>query len=593
MKPRKKIRLGDLLVRHKIISQAQLETALSEQKKTGRKLGRTLIDLGHIDEDSLLRFLSRQLQIPYIDLRHYKFNLDTVRLVPEIQARRYRAIALEQQASELLVGMADPTDIFAYDELTRSVKRTIKAAVVKEADLLRTFDTVYRRTQEITTFASELDEELFGRDVDLGRLAESEMVADAPVVKLIHSLFEDAVQINASDIHIEPEEQLLRIRQRVDGVLQEQVMEENRIAPALVLRLKLMAGLDIAEKRLPQDGRFTVKVKDHTIDVRLATMPVQFGESVVLRLLDQSGGPMRLDQVGMSLDVRRRFEHAIASPHGMVLVTGPTGSGKTTTLYAALNELNEAQRKIITVEDPVEYRLPRVNQVQINNDIGLGFARVLRSVLRQDPDVVLVGEMRDEETVDIGLRAAMTGHLVLSTLHTNDSLSTVHRLLDMGAEGYVVASSLRAVVAQRLMRRVCEGCAAEFTPKPYHEAWLGRVLGGSVAGGRFRAGAGCTHCNHTGYRGRVGVFEILEIDEALQDALSRGSAADFATLAREKLGGKTLERVAMTHAVQGLTTLDEAITLAGGADAVAGSPEEAADGAQGPAAATGALTLGR
>ncbi|NIR27990.1 MAG: type II/IV secretion system protein [Gammaproteobacteria bacterium] len=564
MKPRKKIRLGDLLVENKIISRVQLESALAEQKRTGRKLGRTLVELGHIGEESLLKFLSRQLDIPYIDLRHYKFDLETVRLMPEIQARRYRAIALERKGSEVLVGMADPTDIFAFDELARALKRPIRVAVVKETELLRTFDTVYRRTQEITTFAEELGEELFGEDVDIGRLAESEGVADAPVVKLIQSLFEDAAQINASDIHIEPEEDVLRIRQRVDGVLHEQVMDEKRIAPALVLRLKLMAGLDIAEKRLPQDGRFTVRVKGRIIDVRLATMPIQFGESVVLRLLDQSFGPRKLEQLGMSWDLRRLFERTIATPHGMILVTGPTGSGKTTTLYAALNQLNTAERKIITVEDPVEYRIPRINQVQVRSEIGLGFARVLRSVLRHDPDIVLVGEMRDEETVDIGMRAAMTGHLVLSTLHTNDAISTVHRLLDMGAEGYVVASALKAVVAQRLMRRVCEGCAEAYTPKPYHRAWLQEVLGGSSAKGQFRVGAGCTHCNQTGYRGRLGVFEILEMDEALQEPLSRGDAGGFVALARDKLGGRTLIGVAAAHALQGSTTLDEAIRLAGG-----------------------------
>ncbi len=569
MKPRKKIRLGDLLVENKIISRAQLDAALAEQKKSGRKLGRTLVELGHIDEDSLLKFLSRQLDVPYVDLRHYKFDLETVRSIPEIQARRYRAIALERKGAEVLVGMADPTDIFAFDELARTLKCPIRVAVVKEAELLRTFDTVYRRTQEITTFAEELDEELFGQDVDIGRLAESEGVTDAPVVKLIQSLFEDAAQINASDIHIEPEEDVLRIRQRVDGVLHEQVMDEKRIAPALVLRLKLMAGLDIAEKRLPQDGRFTVRVKGRTIDVRLATMPVQFGEAVVLRLLDQSAGPMTLDQLGMSPDLRRLFERAIASPHGMILVTGPTGSGKTTTLYAALNQLNTPERKILTVEDPVEYRISRVNQVQVRPEIGLGFARVLRSVLRQDPDIVLVGEMRDEETVDIGIRAAMTGHLVLSTLHTNDAISTVHRLLDMGAEGYVVASALKAVVAQRLMRRVCEGCAEAYIPKPHHRAWLREVLGGAEAKGRFRVGAGCTHCNQTGYRGRLGVFEILEIDEALQEPLSRGDAGGFAALARSKLGGRTLIGVAAAHAVQGSTSLDEAIRLAGGIEETA------------------------
>ena len=409
MATRKKIRIGDLLVRNKVISEAQLSAALAEQKKSGRKLGRTLIDLGYVEEERLLRFLSQQLDIPFVDLRHYKVRPETVRLLAEIYARRYRAIVLDDAGPQTLVGMADPTDIFGYDELSRILKRPVRQAVVREADLLRTIDVVYRHTDEIVSIAEELNEDLSQHDYDLAQIMQTDEAADAPVARLLKTLFEDAVQVSASDIHIEPDESVLRIRQRVDGILQEQVMKERRIAAALVLRLKLLAGLDISEKRLPQGGRFNIKVKGRSIDVRLSTMPVQYGESVVMRLLDQSGGVLDLEQLGMPAPILERVRRHIHSPHGMVLVTGPTGSGKTTTLYAALNELNRPEKKIITVEDPVEYRLPRINQVQVNSKIDLTFARVLRAGLRQDPDIIMVGEMRDRETTQIGLERKSVG----------------------------------------------------------------------------------------------------------------------------------------------------------------------------------------
>ncbi len=321
----------------------------------------------------------------------------------------------------------------------------------------------------------ELEDELGDDAFDLADLSAESESAEAPVVKLLQTLFEDAVQARSSDIHIEPDETVVRIRQRVDGVLQEQVMKEKRVNSALVLRLKLMAGLNISEKRIPQDGRFNIRVKGRSIDVRVSTMPVQYGESVVMRLLDQSQGMLNLDVTGMPETLLENFRRMIKKPHGMILVTGPTGSGKTTTLYGALTELNRPEVKIITAEDPVEYRLPRITQVQVNPKIGLEFANVLRAALRQDPDVILVGEMRDHETAEIGLRAAMTGHLVLSTLHTNDSISSAMRLIDMGAEPFLVASSLLGVVAQRLVRKVCENCREAYEPTSQEQVWLNAV----------------------------------------------------------------------------------------------------------------------
>jgi MSHA biogenesis protein MshE len=560
MAGRRKIRLGDLLVEQGVITSSQLEEALTAQKASGAKLGSILVEHGYVGEDQLLNLLSSQLSIPLVDLVHYKFDPETVRLIPEIHARRFRAIALKQQPDSLLVGLADPTNIFAYDELARIVGRPVEMAVVRERDLLTAIDTLYRHAEKISGFAEELDQELAESDFDVAQLSAAD-VTDAPVVKLLQSLFQDAVQIKASDIHIEPDEAVLRIRQRVDGVLQEQVLNEKRIGAALVQRLKLMANLDISEKRLPQDGRFSLRVLDRAIDVRMSTMPVAYGEAVVLRLLDQTAGVRELAQLGMPKTLMNRFRGVVRRPHGMVIVTGPTGSGKTTTLYAALRERNVPETKIITVEDPVEYRLPRINQVQVHADIGLTFARVLRSTLRHDPDVILVGEMRDEETVEIGLRAAMTGHLVLSTLHTNDAISSVGRLLDMGAPGFLLASSLHAVLAQRLVRRICQSCAEPHQPTVQEAAWLTMSVGDAALDHAYRHGAGCHHCNNTGYQGRIGVYELLEIDGTLAQALAREDIAAFDSAARQARGFMPLDRVALAYARHHITTLEEVVRI--------------------------------
>jgi len=567
-KKRQKIRLGDLLVQHKIISENQLQQALREQKASGHKLGRVLVQLGFISDDELLEFLGRQLNLPIVDLKHYKFRPQTVRLLPEQHARRYRAIVLAEKNNELTVGMADATDLFAFDELRRLLKKPLSIALVRESDLLRAIDIVYRRTEEISTLAEELGEELSDSDYDLAELDSEGNEDDAPVIKLLRSMFEDAIQIGASDIHIEPDESVVRIRQRVDGELQEQIIEGRRIASALVTRLKLMAALNISEKRLPQDGRFSIRVKKRKIDVRLSTMPIQYGESVVMRLLDQTGGLLELGALGIPDTILPRIRRMIERPSGMMLVTGPTGSGKTTTLYASLNHINTADAKIITVEDPVEYRLPRINQVQVHARIGLDFARVLRTALRQDPDIIMVGEMRDRETVEIGLRAAMTGHLVLSTLHTNNAIDTVIRLLDMGAEGFMVATSLNAVIAQRLVRRVCDSCGEPTEPDAHQKAWLAEQLPAEeLARADFRHGPGCAYCSNTGYRGRIGVYEMLEIDEPLAEALRQTDTGAFIRAASDQRGFRALVMNALDYALEGITSVEDVIRLAGGVDA--------------------------
>ncbi len=564
---RRKIRIGDLLVQHRIISETQLEAALAEQKRSGHKLGITLVELGYINEKQLLEFLSQQLNIPFIDLKKFKLDPQVVQLLPEAQARRYRALVLEAGAQDALVGMADPTDLFAFDQISSLLKRHVRQAVVWESDLLRALDLTYRRTQEITSLAGELDEELSQGDIDLGVMMETGGENEAPVFRLLRTLFEDALQVNASDIHIEPDEDVLRIRQRVDGVLQEQVMNELRIAPALVQRLKLMAHLDISEKRLPQDGRFQIKVKDHSVDVRLSTMPVQHGEAVVMRLLDQSAGILSLDQLGIPETIRKELRELIHHPHGLVLVTGPTGSGKTTTLYAALTELNKPEKKIITVEDPVEYRLPRANQVQVHEQIKLTFSSILRTALRQDPDILLVGEIRDTETAQIAVRASITGHLVLSTLHTNSAIGTVARMLDMNVPGYLLASALLCIVAQRLVRRICEDCKEPVQPDEQQRTWL-ESKGAQYAGVQFYHGAGCNSCQNRGYRGRIGVYELLQMDAGLARALRDEDLQGFSDLARQARGFKILEQAALDYAIQGITTLDEVIGIAGDVEAV-------------------------
>jgi MSHA biogenesis protein MshE len=561
--PKKRIRIGDLLVEHKLISEGQLKAALADQKTSGRKLGQVLIENGYISEDKFLDFLSRQLDVPYIDLKQYKYQKEVVRLLPETLARRFRAIVLADRKTGLLVGMVDPSDIFAYDDIHKFLKRPLSLALVREQELLAAMEVVYRREDEISSLVGELDDELSETDIDLDQLVQSDDIENAPVVRLLQTIFEDALQVNASDIHIEPDEKVLRIRMRIDGVLNEQVMNEKRIVAALVSRLKLMSGLNISERRLPQDGRFHIKIKQHSIDVRLSTMPTQHGESVVMRLLNQSAGILNLDDLGMDKDVRERFRKSIHRPHGLVLLTGPTGSGKTTTLYAALSELNTSEKKIITVEDPVEYRLDRISQVQVNGKIGLTFSTVLRTALRQDPDIILIGEMRDSETADIAVRSAMTGHMVLSTLHTNDAISSVYRLQDMGIEGYLIATSLQTIVAQRLVRKICSNCKMVHKLDEREMSWLQGAVGKAISNDKFVQGSGCHLCNNTGYKGRKGVHEILEINEQLADAFRHGDAKDFVKKARIAPGYKPLVNSALELAVQGITTIEEVLRLAG------------------------------
>ncbi|MDB5785674.1 GspE/PulE family protein, partial [Caballeronia mineralivorans] len=380
-----KIRLGDILVQQNLLTQDQLVMCLSEQRRSGRKIGQASVDNGFVSEEDICLALSKQFKILYINLKTFHLDPEAVRLLPEIRARRYRALVLEVRPDTALIGLADPTDIYVYDEIHRLIKKKIELAVVSEQALFQAISRIYRKTEEITDVARELGQELGETQVDFGVTDSAAGLEDAPVVRLLQTIFDDATQVQASDIHIEPQEDSLHIRFRIDGVMNFQTNSSIKIAPALALRLKIMSNLDISEKRLPQDGRFAMKVGQQKIDVRLSTMPTQFGESIVMRLLNQSKGALRLGAIGMPPDMLKKFREILARPNGLVLVTGPTGSGKTTTLYGALGELNTPDRKLITIEDPVEYKLPGVNQVQVNEKIDLDFARVLRASLRQDP----------------------------------------------------------------------------------------------------------------------------------------------------------------------------------------------------------------
>ncbi|MET1255691.1 GspE/PulE family protein [Aliikangiella maris] len=557
----KRVRLGDLLVEKKVITEKQLNDALQEQKSNRRRLGKLLVSLGYVDEKQLLILLAEQLQIEFIDLVRFKINTQAVKKLSEMNARRFRALIIDEKEMEYLVAMADPTDLDKFDQLQEKLDKPIKLCVAIESEILANIDNLYRTDNEISTLAEELEGELSEDSFDLPGLNENVSNEDAPVAKLLQTLFDQAIQMKASDIHIEPDATVLRVRMRVDGQLQEQIIKETRIVPALVLRLKLMCGLDISEKRIPQDGRFRIRARGHEVDIRLSTMPIQHGESVVMRLLDQSSGLLKLEQTGIEPKVLREIRQLLAFPHGLILVTGPTGSGKTTTLYAALSELNAPEKKIITIEDPVEYKLSRVNQVQVNNKIGLTFARVLRTVLRQDPDILLVGEMRDQETAEIGLRAAVTGHLVLSTLHTNDTISAAIRLADMGAEPYLLASGLRGVIAQRLVRRICSFCKETYQPNKNEILWLKKESKEIDDNTHWHIGRGCLQCHNTGYQGRAAIFEILLPNNKMLEAIRKKDYSAFSQLVKQSEFYTPLSRSAIHLALDGITTVEEVLRV--------------------------------
>lgn len=556
-----KIRLGDLLLQQNIITQDQLAFALDQQKRSGRRLGRVLVDNLFVSEEHISEALAKQFDIPYINLKNYHLNLELVRLLPESQARRFRAIVLEDREGVLLIGMADPTDQSFLDEISAIVERKIDVAVVTEGQLLQSIDRGYRRSEVVSELTRELREIPGEVHIEFGTSDDSVGVNEVPVTKLLQTTFDNAMRLRASDIHIEPQDAKLAIRFRIDGALHPQLQADPKIASALMSRLKRMSGMDASESRLPQEGSFHIRVRDLTVLVRISILPTRYGETVVMRLLSQSGGLIPLDDLGMPEDMRERFREIIRRNHGMVLVTGPVDSGKTTTLYAALAELNSDERKIVAVENSVEYSLPGINQVQTNAQIGLTYPRALHSVLQQDSDVILIGEMSDTETAQIGLRAALAGYLVFSTLHTCDAANTLFRLVDMDSPRFMVASSVHAVIAQRLLRRVCKHCSELHVPTPQESEWLKTEGVPLNQWGGLLHGRGCTQCNGTGYHGRMGVFEMLEMDRELIEAAAHDSPTHFMQMARQHMRDKTLLDHALAQMQLGQTTVAEVMRI--------------------------------
>jgi len=547
------LRFGEWLVSQHVISEEQLEQAIQYKKKSGEKIGQTFISLKFISENQFLDFFAKFLNIPLYDLKLYNLDLAVSQQLPESFARLYRAILLKKQDNGVLIGMSDPMDVSAVDKLRDYLRTPISLSLVKEQDLERVFNLIYRHDKAISSFAHTLSAEM---NKDTGMTVTAEKEIDAPVIDLLNTIFRDAAQMNASDVHIEPSETMIRIRLRIDGILHEQIVKEPTIMTAIASRLKLMAGLNISEKRFPQEGRFEIEPLGKKYEVRLSTMPTPFGESVVLRFLPQSQRLLQLTDIGMSGYVLERMRELFKKPNGIILVTGPTSSGKSTTLYAALNEINRPEIKIITIEDPIEYYLPWAIQIQTNEKIGLTFTVILRSILRHDPDVVLLGEMRDAETSSIAIRTALTGHLVLSTLHTNDTASAVYRLVDLGVEPYLIAATVQAILAQRLMRLICENCKEDYALNEQEKAWISKLkfVHETVS---FKKGRGCSLCADTGYHGRTIIVELLEFDEAMSEALRNNDQNTFHKLAAKSLENKKLINDAYQLVAKGDSTVAE------------------------------------
>ena len=564
-----KLRLGDMLVREKQLTEGQLQQALARQKQTGRRLGAVLQDLGFVTDDVIARLLSSQLNLPFFEPNLEKVDLKAARRLSELQVRKLRALPVGLVGDRVRVAVVDPTDWQSIDGLPRLLGATIEIEIIPETGLHTLIDRIYSSSgsanESIEGLARQLSEELRSNEVeavDFGALGLQAGAEDAPIVKLLQGLFDEAVRLRASDIHIEPMAANVAIRLRVDGHLRPHAEFELRLAPALASRLKLVAALDISERRLPQDGRFVVQVRQHTVDIRLSTLPGQFGESVVMRLLLKDPMLSTLDKLGLPEAGLVALKDALNNGAGLVLVTGPTGSGKTTTLYAALGSLDAGSTKILTAEDPVEYRLPGITQVNINDRIGLGFAQVLRAALRQDPDALLIGEMRDQETVETGMRAAITGHLVLSSLHTNDAASAAARLIDMGAAPYMVGMALQTVIAQRLVRRSCPACAEPVVPSVAERAWMDGQLGADEWDPTgLRRSRGCARCRNVGFDGRHGIYEVLAMNNDLVSALLRSDMAGFNIAAKAAIGKTSLSAEAARAAARGITTIGEAMRI--------------------------------
>jgi type IV pilus assembly protein PilB len=554
-------RLGELLIRENLITTKQLTEAQEEAKKSGGRLGYSLTKLGYIAETELTNFLSKQYGVPSINLSEFDIDQDVITLIPKEVAQKHRAIPINRAGPSLIVAMSDPSNIYAIDDLKFLTGYNIEVVVASEVAIEEAFQKYYDRVNYEEVMEgfdeSEIDFSEGGDDVNVVDLEKAS--TEAPVVRLVNLILINAIKKGASDIHLEPYEKKLRVRYRIDGILYEEMNPPLRLKSALVSRLKIMSSLDIAERRLPQDGRIKLKLgKGREMDFRVSVLPTMFGEKVVLRLLDKSSLQLDMTKLGFDQKPLDDFKTAVYQPYGMVLVTGPTGSGKTTTLYSALSELNKVAQNISTAEDPIEYNLPGINQVQMHDDIGLNFATALRAFLRQDPDIIMVGEIRDFETAEIGVKAALTGHLVLSTLHTNDAPSSINRLLNMGIEPFLVTASMNLILAQRLARKICAECKEEIPTQPQTLIDIG-MSPEDAASVKLYRGRGCRTCNDTGYKGRVALYEVMVLGEELKEMVLQGGSTAELKAEAIRLGMQTLRQAGIRKIIEGVTTPEEVI----------------------------------
>lgn len=553
-------RLGEILVEAGVIKVEQLNQALLKQAETGERLGKILVQSGFISDSDIFRVLENQLGIQYINLSKTFLDSAIVRLIPENIAKRYRVVAIKKQASRLVVAMVDPLNIYALDDIRISSGFDVEPVMALESDILQAIEQHYGLKDSLDKIIEDLPEKSsMVNEEELGLDQLKQLVEEAPVVKLVNSLLQQAVLDRATDIHVDPQEKFLRIRYRVDGMLLEVMESPKKMQAAIISRLKIMANLDIAERRVPQDGRIQLNINNREIDLRVSTMPTIFGEKVVLRILDKSKGFLQLDYLGMTESNLEKCKRVIGKPHGMVLVTGPTGSGKTTTLYGMLGVVNSKDKNIITLEDPVEYTMLGINQVQINPKSGVQFSTGLRAVLRQDPDIIMVGEIRDSDTARIAVQAAMTGHLVLSTLHTNSAASTLARLLDMDIEPFLLASSVQGIVAQRLVRALCPECKQSYKPSEVLIKELELVSYTQKEEVTLYKPTGCGLCNNSGYLGRLALHEMLLISDSIRNLISQKVSSVALESQAIAEGMITLKQDGLGKALAGITSLEEVI----------------------------------
>ncbi len=552
----------DILVNIGLVTEDQLSFALREQEETGEKLSDVLVRMGYISREDLTRALSAHFGLIPVKLSDYHPTEDVIARIPPPLVRKYKIVPLEYKDGVLTIAVADPLDFLSIDSLERILGVKLKAVLTSDKEIDQAISRYYGVEEEtIDTILEELTEQDISFAEGVAQETEdAELAEEAPIIRLVSLLILEAFRSRASDIHVEPMSGRLRIRYRVDGILHEVPAPPKRLEGAVISRIKILAGMDIAEKRLPQDGRIMVNVLGRHLDLRVSSLPGIHGESVVMRILDKSSLLLGITELGFLEEDLDKWKRVITLPNGIILVTGPTGSGKTTTLYAVLNELNLPDRKIITIEDPVEYQISGINQLQVRPQIGLTFASSLRSILRQSPDIIMVGEIRDTETAEIAVRAALTGHLVFSTLHTNDSAGAVTRLIDMGIKPFLVASAVQAVMAQRLVRKVCPKCAEPYEPEESVLKEIERIIG-TLEGANFVKGKGCPDCNMSGYRGRVAIFELLVISEEIRRiVLSRATSFEIRDLARSQ-GMKLLREDGWIKVYRGITTVEEVLRV--------------------------------